>query len=147
MATLLDTSALVAVMRRSLPTGLEAVADAARAELETGRGLVSVVTAVELRVGARAPDAVDRLDRFLERLPVVDAGREVGALAGRMGAAARAAGGTIPLPDLLIAATAVWLDVPLLTVDSDFFRGAELGADDEGGGWASLRLHPSSRTA
>lgn len=132
-------------MRRSRPEGLAAVADAARAELEAGRGLVSVVTSVELRVGARNPEAVDRLDRFLERLPVVDAGREVGALAGRMGATARSAGRTVPLPDLLIAATAVWLDVPLLTADSDFFRGAELEDGEEVEGWVSLRLHPSSQ--
>ena len=57
-----------------------------------------------------------------------------------------AAGATIPLPDLLIAATAVWLDVPLLTCDSDFARGLELGSEVDAEGWGSLRLHPSSHT-
>lgn len=146
MATLLDTSALVVLIRRGRPAALEPVAEAARGELEAGRALVSVVTAVELRVGARDRSAIDRMDRLLQHLPVVDAGREIGRLAGRMGAVARSAGATIPLPDLLIGATAAWLDVPLLTCDADFFRGAELGSGDEGGGWDTLRLHPASRT-
>lgn len=133
-------------MRRSRPAGLGAMADAARAELEVGRGLVSVVTAVELRVGARDRRAEDRLDRFLERLPVVDVGREIGALCGRMGAVVRSAGATIPLPDLLIAATAVWLDIPLLTCDSDFARGLEVGSGEDPEGWGALRLHPASPT-
>lgn len=148
MATILDTSALVVLIRRTRGPALEPVAEAARAELESGRGLVSAVTAAELMVGARGGTAVDHFTRLLEGLPVVDVGREIALLAGRMGAVARAAGGTIPLPDLLIAATAVWLDVPLLTCDSDFWRGIELGAASggEGGGpWEGLRLHPASR--
>ena len=51
---------------------------------------------------------------------------------------------TIPLPDLLIAATAVWLDVPLLTCDSDFARGRALASEAEPGLWSSLRRHPAS---
>ncbi len=78
---------------------------------------------------------------FVERLPVIDAGREVAQLAGRMGSAARQAGSTIPLPDLLIAASAVWLDVPLLTCDSDFRRGVEVGGGSEPGMWSKLRFH------
>ncbi len=155
MATILDTSALIVLVRRRRPPGLEPVAEAARGELEAGRALVSVVTAAELVVGARDADAVERLTGLLDRLAVVDAGREVGLLAGRMGADARSAGRPIPVPDLLIAATAVWLDLPLLTCDSDFARGMELGAgrdaDDPAAAadddpWASLRLHPASCT-
>lgn len=150
MATLLDTSALVVLMRRRRPERLAGVVAAARSELEAGRALVSVVTAAELLVGARGADAAGRLQRLLDHLPVVDAGREVGLLAGRMGGAARSAGVTIPLPDLLIAATAVWLNVPLLTCDSDFGRGVTLGAAAEDGAaevvWSSLRLHPASWT-
>jgi predicted nucleic acid-binding protein len=145
VATLLDTSALVVLMRRGRPAALEAVAEAARSELEAGRAMVSVVTSVELRVGARGPGAADRLDGFLARLPVVDAGREIGALAGRMGAVAHSAGETIPLPDLLIAATAVWLEVPLLTCDSDFARGVEVDSVGDEEGWTSLRLHGACR--
>jgi predicted nucleic acid-binding protein len=143
VATLLDTSALVVLIRRHRPAGLDGVADAARGELEAGRALVSAVTAAELLVGARGGGAV-ALERLLDHLPVVDVGREVAVLAGRMGAAARATGATIPLPDLLIAGTAAWLDVPLLTCDSDFFRGVELGGEGHAT-WLSVRLHAASR--
>lgn len=141
MATLLDTSALIVLIRRRRPARFQAVADAARADLEGGRALVSVVTAAELLVGARDARARDRVTRLMEHVPVVDAGREIGLLAGRMGAAARAAGHTVPLSDLLIAATATWLDLPLLTCDSDFGRGVEATGE---GAWSSLRLHSAS---
>jgi predicted nucleic acid-binding protein len=143
MATILDTSALVVLIRRNRPPELESVADAARGELEAGRALLSAVTAAELLLGSRGEAATGPLMEFLDRLPVVDAGREVAGVAGRMGAAARRAGVTIPLPDLLIGATAVWLDVPLLTCDSDFRRGIEVGGDSSLGAWSKLRLHPA----
>jgi len=144
MATVLDTSALVVLLRRSRPPELEPVAEAARGELESGRALLSAVTAAELLVGSRGRAGGDPLLDLLERLPVVDTGREVAGMAGLMGAAARRAGATIPLPDLLIAATAVWLDVPLLTCDTDFRRGMEAGGGSGPGPWAKLRLHPAS---
>ena len=144
MATILDTSALVVLMRRSRPRELEPVADAARGEMESGRALLSAVTAAELLVGSRGKTGTGPLMALIEGLPVVDAGREVALLAGRMGATARQAGATIPLPDLLIAATALWLDVPLLTCDSDFRRGIEAGVGPEPGLWSRLRLHPAS---
>jgi predicted nucleic acid-binding protein len=102
------------------------------------------MTAAELLVGSRGMAGRRRIEDLLDRLPVVDAGREVALVGGRMGAAARQAGATIPLPDLLIAATAVWLDVPLLTCDSDFRRGMEAGGGTEEGDWSRLRLHPAS---
>lgn len=144
MATLLDTSALVVLMRRARPTELETVARAARDELEAGRGLLSAVTAAELLVGARGQAEADRLMELVERLPVVDAGREIARMAGQMGGSARRAGATLPLPDLLIAATAVWLDVPLLTCDSDFRRGKGAGSSSGAGPWGELRIHPAS---
>ncbi|HUG40209.1 MAG TPA: PIN domain-containing protein [Longimicrobiales bacterium] len=144
MATVLDTSALVVFMRRTRRPAVQQVAVAVRETLEAGRALLSAVTAAELLVGARDPGASERLARLIEGLPVVAVDREVGVLAGKLGAVARAAGETIPLSDLLIAATAVWLDVPLLTCDSDFGRGRALAAGGEPGLWSSLRLHPAS---
>jgi predicted nucleic acid-binding protein len=144
MATVLDTSALVLLMRRNRPPELEPVANAAREELEAGRALLSAVTTAELLVGSRGETARGSIMELLDRLPVVDAGREVARLAGRMGATARQAGATIPLPDLLIGATAVWLDVPLLTCDSDFRRGIEAGGDSSCRAWSKLRLHLAS---
>lgn len=70
--------------------------------------------------------------------------REGAVLAGRMGAGVRQAGAPIPLPGLPIGATAVRLDVPLLTCDSDFRRGMEAGGGSGGSRWLELRLHPAS---
>lgn len=145
MATVLDTSALVVLMRRRRPAELEPVADAARGELEAGRALLSAVTAAELLVGSRREVARGSLMELLDQLPVVEAGREVARIAGQMGATATRAGATIPLPDLLIGATAIWLDVPLLTCDSDFRRGIEAGGGSSLGPWPRLRLHAASR--
>jgi predicted nucleic acid-binding protein len=146
MATIIDTSALVVFLRRGHAAGLSGVATAARGELEAGRALLSVVTATELLIGARDGDAMERLSRLLHGVPVVGADREIGEIGGRLGAVARWHGRTIPLPDLLIAATAIRLDVPLLTCDSDFGRGLALAALPEPGPWAGLRLHPASIT-
>ena len=82
MATVLDTSALVVLLRRSRPPELEPVAEAARGELESGRALLSAVTAAELLVGSRGRAGGDPLLELLERLPVVDTGREVAGMAG-----------------------------------------------------------------
>jgi predicted nucleic acid-binding protein len=144
MATVLDTSALVVLMRQRRPPELEPVAEAARGELEAGRALLSAVTAAELLMGSRGEVAMGRLMELLDRLPVVDGGREVARIAGSMGATARRAGATIPLPDLFIGATAVWLDVPLLTCDPDFRHGIEAGGSSSRGAWSKLRLHAAS---
>jgi predicted nucleic acid-binding protein len=146
VATIVDTSALVVFLRRRHAGELSGVADAARAELEAGRALLSVVTATELLVGARDGAAVEQLSRLLHGVPVVGAEREIGEIGGRLGAVARWNGQTVPLPDLLIAATAIWLDVPLLTCDSDFGRGRVLASLAEPGPWAEFRLHPASVT-
>lgn len=144
MATLLDTSALTVLIRRSPPAPLRAVRRAARDEIEAGRALLSGVTAVELLVGARGAEGVRRIRELLEVLPVVAADRTVATEAGRMGFHARSRGATIPVPDLLIAATAVWLDVPLLTCDSDFGRGGRVCENGDDSPWGRLRLHPAS---
>ncbi len=145
VATLLDTSALVVLLRRSPPAGRLAVAEAAAAELRSSRGLISAVTVTELLVGARDSAAETRLLEFLTRLPVVASGREIADAAGRMGRQARNLGAILPLPDLLIAATARWLDVPLLTCDADFARGQRLAErSGSNNAWRGFRLHPSS---
>jgi hypothetical protein len=73
-------------------------------------------------------------------------------MAGAMGAFLTARGASIPFPDLLIAATALWLDIPLLAWDADYPRSRNVasaknerhpGADL----WRALVLHPASRGA
>jgi predicted nucleic acid-binding protein len=152
VATLLDTSALVVLVRRDRAPDLEMVARAAREEIDSGRCFVSSVTATELIVGARGDAGLTALGTLLEALPVVAVDREVATLAGLMGAYARKMGATIPLADLLITATAVHIDIPLLTCDQDFARGRRLaprrrrslapGSGEEL--WQRFALHPAS---
>lgn len=145
MATLLDTSALVILLRRRSPPGTEVVAASARDRIRSGRALLSAITLTELLVGARDGSAEESIGALVERLPVIAFDREVGGLAGRMGRVARASGRTLPLPDLAIAATASWLAVPLLTADGDFARAVELAARAaEGDPWHGFELDPGS---
>jgi len=145
VASLVDTSAFVVLLRSSPPQGTEGVAVALEAELRGRSAIVSAVTLAELVLGARNAAAEARVLDLLNRLPVVAADREVAERAGRMGRRARAVGATLPLPDLLIAATAQWIGVPLLTCDSDFGRGRDLAAaaapHDP---WRGFELHPAS---
>lgn len=150
MATLLDTSALVVLLRKRRAPRHDPVARAARDEITARRALVSSVTVTELLVGARDESGARKLQELLEGIPAVGAGREIAERAARLGAIARRSGSPIPLADLLIAATAVWLDLSLLTCDSDFERGRGLarhGPDEgraDGADWGALRLHPAS---
>jgi len=128
------------------------VARVAREEIDSGRCLVSSVTATELLVGARGDAGLNALGTLLEALPVVAVDREVATLAGFMGAYARRNGATIPLADLLIAATAVHIDIPLLTCDQDFARGRRLAPGGRRGRtrgsgaelWQRFALHSAS---
>lgn len=146
MATLIDTSVL-AVLVRGRSGRYERAVRFARDELAAGRGLISVVTVAELLVGARDADGAERLECLLRPVPTAPLDDETGISAGRLGAWARRAGATVPLPDLLIAATAVRLGIPLLAVDSDFARGRETvreGETDHGATlWRALQLHPA----
>ena len=147
MATLLDTSALAVYLRRHSPH--EQLAHAVSGELAAGRAAVSVVTAAELLIGARDAAGAARLRELLGALAVVPVDLSVSLLAGELGAYARQRGATVPLPDLLIAATALRLNLPVLTLDGDFARGRRMALedanpDDAARRWRSLQLSPAS---
>lgn len=145
MATLLDTSALVVLLRRRPAERLAGVAEAAAQEIRAQQAVVSAVTVTELLVGARDRRAEARLHDLLERIPAVAVDRDVASLAGRLGRATRTAGAILPVADLLIAATALRLDLPVLTCDSDFARGRTL-AEHAGARhpWHGFTLHWAS---
>lgn len=154
MATLLDTSALVVLTRRHPRPGTEGVVRAAERELKGGQCFISAVTVTEMLVGVRTGVQALRLERLLEPIGRVSVLLEIAAAAGQMGAWVRHLARPVPATDLLIAATAVWLDVPLLTCDADFARPPAQalknlipgnGAAAEGARlWQELQLHPAS---
>lgn len=148
MATLIDTSALIVFLRRQSLVGFEVVAAATEDRIRAGGAILSSITVTELLVGARNVKAEVQVRNLLERLPAIAFDRELAVVAGRMGRAARATGRIVPLPDLAIAASAVWLGVPLLTLDSDFSRGVELAREArEGEPWYGFELDPASVVA
>lgn len=152
MAALFDTTVAVLLLRRSHPEEAAEVVRAAHAEILAGTALVPAPAVTELVIGERDERGALRLASALERLPAVVLPVEAARDAGLMGAFLARRGALIPYPDLLIAATAVWLDVPLLTWDGDYARSRTLSAESRPGApgvelWRRLQLHPASRSA
>lgn len=147
VATLLDTSAVALFLRRR-PRYPE-VARAAKREIGSGEAILSVVSATELLIGAKDQAGRERLLTLITSLTVIAVDMELGTLSGDLGAYCRRRGSPLPLPDTMIAATALRLNVPLLTTDSDFQRTHRFAHEDESGDetalqWRSLRFHPAS---
>lgn len=153
MAALFDTTVAVLLLRRTPPADAAGVLDAAHDEIASGGALLPAVAVSELIVGERTAAGARRLRSALERLPAAILPVEAAADAGSMGAFLADVGASVPFPDLLVAATAIWLDVALLTWDGDFARARGVAAgpssDDHPGRdlWRRLRLHPASRGA
>lgn len=150
MAVLLDTSAVVLLLRRHSPPDTAALLDAARTAIDSGSALLPAVAASELLVGERRPAESEILGHALARIPTAILAPEAARLAGAMGAFLASRGAAIPLPDLLVAGTALWLGVPLLTWDGDFARSIQVaerrGTPHPGAqAWSRLRLHAASR--
>ncbi|MCU0275745.1 MAG: PIN domain-containing protein [Acidobacteria bacterium] len=88
--------------------------------LDENRAVVTGIILAELLTGI----ANEKEQRFLEEcflgLPFLEATREIFATAGKMGAALRKKGITMPLSDLLIAALAKTYSLTVLTLDNHF---------------------------
>ena len=117
MGTLIDTSVLIAVERGDL--------DLARVRADDDEELaIAAITASELLHGVhrlRGAIARTRAERFVEHLldviPVVPFDLDVARIHGRIDAELSAAGAAVGDADLMIAATAVWLDYRIATRD------------------------------
>lgn len=152
MPALFDTTVAVLLLRRAPRDEAAAVVQAATAEIEGGGAFLPAVAVAELLIGERNAAGARRLAEALARIPAAILPVEAAGDAGSMGAFLAARGAPVPFPDLLVAATAVWLDVPLLTWDGDFARARSVAmqsrAEHPGAAlWRRLRLHPASRDA
>jgi predicted nucleic acid-binding protein len=152
VAALFDTTVAVLLLRRRRPPETLPLVRAARSEIERGSALLPAIAVSELVLGERTPAGVERLSSALARITTAVLPAEAARHAGVMGSFLAAEGSPIPVPDLLIAATAVWLDVPLLTWDGDYARSREraLACHSPHPGaelWRTLVLHPASRGA
>jgi predicted nucleic acid-binding protein len=140
---------MVLLSRRGTVVGTEGLVSAAINAIETGRAAIPVAARTELLMTARDSEVVRPT---LASIPTIEAAQEVGEDAGLMGAFLRKHGTPIQFPDLLIAATALWLDVPLLHWDGDFARSRALAESTESAHvgaelWRRLWLHPASLAA
>lgn len=152
MAALFDSTVGVLLLRRRPVREAAPLIRAARAEIKSGSALLPAVSVSELLIGENDPERLAALESILAGIPTVLLPVEAAHLAGTMGAFLRSRGAPIPFPDLLIAATAVWLETPLLTWDSDYHRSFALACDHGSAHpgaefWRGLLLHPDSRTS
>lgn len=117
MGTLIDTSVLIAIERGDLD--LATVREDEEEELA-----IAAITASELLHGVhrlRGAVARTRAERFVEHLlevlPVIPFDLDVARIHARIDAELSAAGAMVGDADLMIAATAVWLDYRVATHD------------------------------
>ena len=117
MGTLIDTSVLIAIERGELD--LATVREDEEEELA-----IAAITASELLHGVhrlRGAVARTRAERFVEHLldaiPVISFDLDIARIHARIDAELSAAGAAVGDADLMIAATAVWLDYRIATRD------------------------------
>jgi predicted nucleic acid-binding protein len=118
VGTLIDTSVLIAIQRGQLDPQLLQPAD------DDEPIAISAITASELLHGVhRLTGAVarTRAERFIERLldaiPVIPFDLDVARVQARLDAELSSQGAAVGDADLMIAATAVWLDYRVATRD------------------------------
>jgi predicted nucleic acid-binding protein len=118
VGTLIDTSVLIAIQRGQLDPQLLQPAD------DDEPIAISAITASELLHGVhRLTGAVarTRAERFIERLldaiPVIPFDLDVARVHARLDAELSSQGAAVGDADLMIAATAVWLDYRVATRD------------------------------
>jgi predicted nucleic acid-binding protein len=117
--------------------------------MDAGSALLPAPAVTELLIGEPTERGLQVLRSTLTRLPVAGLPTEAADQAGLMGSFLRSRGASIPIPDLLIAATAIWLDLPLLAWDADYARaraiaGGSRSRHDGAALLQRLELHPAS---
>ena len=118
MTVVVDSSVLIPVERGEIDLGV-AMVSAPDAEL-----VMSAISVSELLHGAhRAKSVVSRartearIERILSAMPVIEFDVEIARVHAALGADLRSRGQVMGAHDLIIAATAVWLDAPVATRD------------------------------
>jgi predicted nucleic acid-binding protein len=81
--------------------------------------MVGMVMA-EILQGVKAPKEANLVKQSLEKLPYWEVTRDIWVTAGEVSASLRGTGITIPLSDLIIAATALSGDHEIFTIDPHF---------------------------
>jgi predicted nucleic acid-binding protein len=123
---LIDTSVWIRADRK----GHEAIRGRLQELLVTGFVWICWPIRAELLIGVKTPERWALLDEQLSALEQVSITESTWAQAARLGHKLARKGQSVPLPDLLIAATALLHGLTLWTVDSDFKRIAAVTSLD-----------------
>jgi tRNA(fMet)-specific endonuclease VapC len=87
------------------------------------RAGITLLSIAELRAGVVlknwGPQKIASLDAFLSRFLLIEASSEIANISGGIRACCEQVGRAVSWPDAWIAATALWLDVPLVAHDRD----------------------------
>ncbi len=120
---LVDTSVWVLYLRPGRHANVKA---AVRDVLDRQDAMTCWVIKAELLVGARDDEAFENLAQRLAALPEVPIDASIWEGGARLGNRLRREGLLVPLPDLLIAHTALALNMALWHADEDFERIRQL---------------------
>ena len=116
MKTIVDTSALIAYLRKEAPG--EIVLRLLKEEVV----VVPAVCIFELLAGVRLHKHLHQRRQLLDLTEIAEIDREISEKAAEIFTDLRSKGITIDNEDLIIAATSMILDIPLLTSNMKHFR-------------------------
>jgi len=113
--TIVDTSALIAYLRREPP------GEIVYRLLEEEAAVLPAVCVFELLAGVRSEKHIQQRRQLLDLLEIAEINREMSEKAAELFTALHSKGITIDNEDLLIAASSITLNLPLLTVNKKHF--------------------------
>ena len=119
MQTIVDTSALIAYLRKESPGEIVFTL------LEEESVVVPAVCIFELLAGVRSEKHIQQRCQLLDLTEIVEMDRKISEKAAELFTVLRSRGITIDNEDLIVAATSIILDIPLLTANKKHFNNIE----------------------
>lgn len=119
MQTIVDTSALIAYLRKESPGEIVFTL------LEEESVVVPAVCIFELLAGVRSEKHIQQRRQLLDLTEIAEMDRNISEKAAELFTVLRSKGITIDNEDLIIAATSIILDIPLLTANKKHFNNIE----------------------
>ena len=119
MQTIVDTSALIAYLRKESPGEIVLTL------LKEEDVFVPAIAIFELLAGVRSEKHIEQRRQLLDLTEIVEMDRKISEQAAKLFTELRSKGITIDNEDLIIAATSMTLDIPLLTANKRHFNHIE----------------------
>lgn len=116
MKTIVDTSALISYLRKEAP------GETVLLLLEEESVIVPAVCIFELLAGVRSEKHIKQRHELLDLTEIADMDRRISERAAELFTELRSEGITIDNEDIIVAATSIILDLPLLTSNKKHFK-------------------------